>query len=252
MVLSQGSIGSRTPERPTQQPVRRRRRHSKPLSSGLTATMAPTPDGLSGLSTPTRQQTPGRQSTRSGSGSGVSRSGSFAGPRSRSSNCSSHEEGGVRVVVRVRPLCEEDEAKRGDRTMRCCNPKTLEFASTPTLAGTGGGGGVSGAGGDAAGGGSGGGGGAALGDGSRQYTFDLCAHEGFDQEEMFQSCGLMPLLSAAINGYAGMGEQDSGSTSECVVSWRVTDCAPRTPREREHVMQSVVATHAMPVQPPFF
>ncbi|CAN0130734.1 unnamed protein product, partial [Hapterophycus canaliculatus] len=37
----------------------------------------------------------------------------------------------------------------------------------------------------------------------RQYTFDLCAHEGFDQEEMFQSCGLMPLLSAAINGYAG-------------------------------------------------
>ncbi|CAN0536524.1 unnamed protein product, partial [Ectocarpus sp. 12 AP-2014] len=47
------------------------------------------------------------------------------------------------------------------------------------------------------------GGGGVVGEGSRQYTFDLCAHEGFNQEEMFQSCGLMPLLSAAINGYAG-------------------------------------------------
>ncbi|CAN0511018.1 unnamed protein product, partial [Scytosiphon promiscuus] len=37
----------------------------------------------------------------------------------------------------------------------------------------------------------------------REYTFDLCAHEGFTQEEMFRSCGLMPLLSAAIDGYAG-------------------------------------------------
>lgn len=106
------------------------------------------------------------------------------------------------MVVRVRPLCEEDEVKGGDRTMRCCNPKTLEFASIPIHTDAGGAGIIVGAG-EAAGGGSGAGGGA-LGEGSRQYTFDLCAHEGFDQEEMFQSCGLMPLLSAAINGYAGM------------------------------------------------
>ncbi|CAN0148303.1 unnamed protein product [Discosporangium mesarthrocarpum] len=33
--------------------------------------------------------------------------------------------------------------------------------------------------------------------------FDLCAHEGFSQEEMFSSCGLMPLLKAAVDGYAG-------------------------------------------------
>lgn len=105
----------------------------------------------------------------------------------------------MRVVVRVRPLCEEEEATGVERTIRCCNPKILEFTGTATAAVATASGGQGTARGGSGGEGSGGGG----GEGSRQYTFDLCAHEGFDQEEMFQSCGLMPLLSAAINGYAG-------------------------------------------------
>ncbi|CAM9351910.1 unnamed protein product, partial [Phaeothamnion confervicola] len=36
----------------------------------------------------------------------------------------------------------------------------------------------------------------------RSYSFDLCAHEGFSQEDMFRSCGLIPLLDAAVDGYA--------------------------------------------------
>lgn len=76
--------------------------------------------------------------------------------------------------------------------MRCCNPKVLEFfggaSITPGSSGSGSGGG-------------GGGGGA---DEIRSYSFDLCAHEGFSQEQMFSSCGLMPLLSAAVDGYAGI------------------------------------------------
>lgn len=96
------------------------------------------------------------------------------------------------MVVRVRPLSDEEEAKGGERTMRCCNPTALEFTSTPLLA-------TDAAVAEAAA--SGGEGGERE---SRQYAFDLCAHEGFNQEEMFQSCGLMPLLSAAINGYAGV------------------------------------------------
>lgn len=108
----------------------------------------------------------------------------------------------MRVVVRVRPLCEEEEAAGVERTMRCCNPKTLEFTGTAAVAVAGNGGaGAAGAGSGGEGSGAGGGAG---GEGSRQYAFDLCAHEGFDQEEMFQSCGLMPLLSAAMNGYAGV------------------------------------------------
>lgn len=105
----------------------------------------------------------------------------------------------MRVVVRVRPLCEEEEATGVERTIRCCNPKALEFTGTAAAAAAvNGGAGTAGvgSGGETAGGGGG-------GEGTRQYAFDLCAHEGFDQEEMFQSCGLMPLLSAAINGYAG-------------------------------------------------
>ncbi|CAN0073098.1 unnamed protein product [Ectocarpus sp. 8 AP-2014] len=85
--------------------------------------------------------------------------------------------------------------------MRCCNPKALEFTSTPALAASAAAAATA-AGGGAGSGSEGAGGGGVVGEGSRQYTFDLCAHEGFDQEEMFQSCGLMPLLSAAINGYA--------------------------------------------------
>lgn len=111
----------------------------------------------------------------------------------------------MRVVVRVRPLSDEEEAKGGERTMRCCNPKALEFTSTPMLAGNTTAAAASGGGAGLAGIGSGGDGGGVGADGeSRQYAFDLCAHEGFDQEEMFQSCGLMPLLRAAINGYAGV------------------------------------------------
>ncbi|CAN0120081.1 unnamed protein product [Ectocarpus sp. 12 AP-2014] len=86
--------------------------------------------------------------------------------------------------------------------MRCCNPKALEFTSTPALAASTAAAATA-AGGGAGSGSEGTGGGGVVGEGSRQYTFDLCAHEGFNQEEMFQSCGLMPLLSAAINGYAG-------------------------------------------------
>ncbi|CAM9973552.1 unnamed protein product [Ectocarpus fasciculatus] len=86
--------------------------------------------------------------------------------------------------------------------MRCCNPKALEFTSTPTLAASAAAAAATAAGGGAGSGSEGAGGGGVVGEGSRQYAFDLCAHEGFDQEEMFQSCGLMPLLSAAINGYA--------------------------------------------------
>ncbi|CAN0053017.1 unnamed protein product, partial [Laminaria digitata] len=86
--------------------------------------------------------------------------------------------------------------------MRCCNPRSLEFMNTPPAVAVSG---ISasaedGLNSDGAGSGGGGGGG---GEGRREYTFDLCAHEGFSQEEMFQSCGLMPLLSAAIDGYAG-------------------------------------------------
>lgn len=44
----------------------------------------------------------------------------------------------------------------------------------------------------------------------RAYTFDLCAHEGFSQEEMFSSCGLKPLLSAAVDGYAGGRTEGKG------------------------------------------
>lgn len=111
-----------------------------------------------------------------------------------------HEVGGVRVVVRVRPLGEEEAARGAERTMRCCNPRSLEFLNTPAVAVSG----ISasaedGLNSDGVGSGMGGGG----GEGRREYTFDLCAHEGFTQEEMFQSCGLMPLLSAAIEGYAG-------------------------------------------------
>lgn len=158
--------------------------------------MSPT-GGMSTLSTPSRHQTPGRQSTGSGSGSGGSRSGSLGGPRFGNA---SHEEGGVRVAVRVRPLCEDEEAAGGERTIRCCNPKALEFMGTSAVVAVNGGQGIAGIGSGSEGAGGGGGG----GEGSRQYAFDLCAHEGFDQEEMFQSCGLIPLLSAAINGYAGV------------------------------------------------
>lgn len=117
----------------------------------------------------------------------------------------------MRVVVRVRPLCDEEEAAGGERTMRCCNPKALEFTGTAAAVAANGGAGIA-SGGEGAGGGG--------GEGSRQYAFDLCAHEGFDQEEMFQSCGLMPLLSAAINGYAGVyGEcilRHGRDTSSCM------------------------------------
>lgn len=95
----------------------------------------------------------------------------------------------MRVAVRVRPLTAEEEARGGERTMRCCNPKALEFfGGAPITPGS-------------SGSGSGGGGG---GDEVRSYNFDLCAHEGFSQEQMFSSCGLMPLLSAAVDGYAGI------------------------------------------------
>lgn len=221
MVLSQhhgGDKNSRAPERPTHQRQQRRgdgrspghfhRRQSNPSTgSGTTMTMAPTASAMSGLSTPSRHQTPGRQSTGSGSVSGRSRSGSIGGCSSShggGGGGGSHEEGGVRVVVRVRPLSEEDEAKGGERTMRCCNPKALEFTSTPALAASAAAAAATAAGGGAGSGSEGAGGGGVVGEGSRQYAFDLCAHEGFDQEEMFQSCGLMPLLSAAINGYAGV------------------------------------------------
>lgn len=120
----------------------------------------------------------------------------------------------MRVVVRVRPLCEEEEAAGVERTMRCCNPKTLEFAGTgaaAVAAAVNGGAGAAGGGSVGEGSGVGGGGG---GEGSRQYAFDLCAHEGFDQEEMFQSCGLMPLLSAAINGYAGVWSVELRATAQ--------------------------------------
>lgn len=111
----------------------------------------------------------------------------------------------MRVVVRVRPLSDEEEAKGGERTMRCCNPKALQFTSTHMLGSNTPAAAVSGGGAGLAGIGSGGEGGGVGTEGeSRQYAFDLCAHEGFDQEEMFQSCGLMPLLRAAINGYAGV------------------------------------------------
>lgn len=97
-------------------------------------------------------------------------------------------EGGVRVAVRVRPLSDEEEARGGERTIRCCNPKALEFFGTPitpgSLAPGSGGAGVG-------------------GDEARSYNFDLCAHEGFNQREMFSSCGLIPLLKAAVDGYAG-------------------------------------------------
>ncbi|CAM9279918.1 unnamed protein product, partial [Choristocarpus tenellus] len=86
----------------------------------------------------------------------------------------SNEEGGFRVAVRVRPLTTEEEAKGGERVLRCRNPKVLELLLTPAVNGS----------------------------ESRFYNFDLCAHEGFSQEEMFSSCGLMPLLVAAIDGYA--------------------------------------------------
>lgn len=138
-----------------------------------------------------------RNSAASGSG----------GPGSRvGSRNHSHEEGGVRVVVRVRPLSTAEEEQGGDRTMRCCNPKSLEFMTAPVgAAAMSGGAGLSLSAGssanntDSAAGGMGG------TDESRSYSFDLCAHEGFSQEQMFQSCGLMPLLSAAIDGYAGAG-----------------------------------------------
>ncbi|CAB1097144.1 unnamed protein product [Ectocarpus sp. CCAP 1310/34] len=222
MVISQGHGGdknSRAPERPAQRQQRRvggrspghfhRRQSKQSTGFGIGMTMAPTASTMSGLSTPSRHQTPGRQSTGSGSVSGRSRSGSIGGSSSShggggggGGGGGSHEEGGVRVVVRVRPLGEEEDAKGGERTMRCCNPKALEFTSTPALAASAPAAATA-AGGGAGSGSEGAGGGGVVGEGSRQYTFDLCAHEGFNQEEMFQSCGLMPLLSAAINGYAG-------------------------------------------------
>lgn len=167
--------------------------------------MSPT-GGLSTMSMSSRHQTPGRQSTGSGSASGGSTSGGFSG--TRSGVASSHEEGGVRVVVRVRPLCEEEEATGIERTMRCCNPKALEFTGTAAAVAVNGVPGIAGVGGGGEGAGVG-------GEGSRQYAFDLCAHEGFDQEEMFQSCGLMPLLSAAINGYAGLCEERLRTIGYC-------------------------------------
>ncbi|CAM9676336.1 unnamed protein product [Chrysoparadoxa australica] len=37
---------------------------------------------------------------------------------------------------------------------------------------------------------------------SQGYSFDLCAHEGFSQSELFNACGLLTLLDAAVDGYA--------------------------------------------------
>lgn len=115
---------------------------------------------------------------------------SFPGSRSHP-----QEEGSVRVVVRVRPLSEEEEGAGGNRIVRCCNPKLLEFIPgfSTTAATSFGVGSIDG---DSS---------AGLGtEGRRAYSFDLCAHEGFSQKEMFESCGLMPLLSAAVDGYAGL------------------------------------------------
>lgn len=167
------------PERPKQQrkggefsPVLNNRR---PLQTGF----ATTPKGKTREARLFTSSTSGQHSTESGIDSPSS--GNVA---------RSHEEGGVRVVVRVRPLTEGEEVRGGERTMRCCNPKSLEFLSTPTIDATGA---------LAGGGGEGGG-----GEGVRSYTFDLCAHEGFSQEEMFRSCGLKALLRAAVDGYAGL------------------------------------------------
>lgn len=115
---------------------------------------------------------------------------SFSGSRSRP-----QEEGSVRVVVRVRPLSEKEEEEGGDRIVRCCNPKLLEFipgfSNTPATSF-----GVGSIDGDSS---------AGFGtEGRRAYSFDLCAHEGFSQKEMFDSCGLVSLLSAAVDGYAGL------------------------------------------------
>ena len=170
-------------------------------------------------------------STQHSAGSGYSSApGSGAKPRNPP-----HEEGGVRVVVRVRPLGEEEAARGAERTMRCCNPRSLEFLNTPSVVVA-----VSGISASAEGGlnsdgvGSVGGGGG--GEGRREYTFDLCAHEGFTQEEMFRSCGLIPLLSAAIDGYAGRypgrsecwlrgNKKSFFCVCVCVLAWMV-DHAP--------------------------
>lgn len=91
----------------------------------------------------------------------------------------------VRVAIRVRPLPQEEEERSTQRTMRCCNPKTLEFLGTTQQNGNGAG--------------------SRGNEYTSSYTFDLCAHEGFSQEEFFSSCGLKLLLKAAVDGYSGIG-----------------------------------------------
>lgn len=188
-----------TPERPRCKRASERSPVYNHRSSTAGGTCTPTPNGRAMLSV----SPPG------GGGGGFGRGPSvkiqhFAGGGGRGGGFGSglslrgHEEGGVRVAVRVRPLSVEDEARGGERTIRCCNPKTLELLSTPitSISSRRGGGGEDGGGGHGSGGGSG-------GEGVRAYSFDLCAHEGFNQAEMFESCGLKPLLSAAVEGYAG-------------------------------------------------
>lgn len=97
----------------------------------------------------------------------------------------------MRVVVRVKPLTDEDDIKEGGRTIRCCNPKTLEVLSTTITSAS-----ASGA-------------EKCSAEEIRMCAFDICAHERFTQYRMFSSCGLMPLLSAAVDGYA-----DVQATSE--------------------------------------